>query len=57
MISLLYPLIVTEPDSIGITVYSIIAIFLLFSVNLINPMKLSYKAYMLLKKQSRKEGE
>lgn len=56
-IPLLYPLIVTEPVRIGVIAFAVVAIFSLFSVNLINPMKLSYKSYMFLKKRNRSKGE
>lgn len=53
-IPLLYPLIVTEPVRVGVIAFSVVAIILLFSVNLINPIKLSYKSYMFLKKTKQK---
>ncbi|WP_244262994.1 hypothetical protein [Yersinia mollaretii] len=57
IIPLLYPLIVTEPIRIGVIAFSVVAMILLFSVNLINPIKLSYKSYVFLKKKNRNEGE
>ncbi|CQH39984.1 hypothetical protein QJR48_17890 [Yersinia enterocolitica] len=56
-IPLLYPLIVTEPVRIGVMAFAVVAIMLLFGVNLINPIKLSYKSYMFLKKRNRSKGE
>jgi hypothetical protein len=50
-IPLLYPLIVTEPNRIEITGYLMTVMLILFSINLVIPIKLSFKAYFFLKKQ------
>jgi hypothetical protein len=51
VVLLLYPFIVTEPNMIELTAYLITATIAFFSINRINPMKLSYKAYMLFFKK------
>lgn len=55
LVLLLYPLIVTKPVLIEVSVYLVIAIFSFFCINLINPMKLSFKAYRFLKNKNKEE--
>ncbi|ELI8097221.1 hypothetical protein ACSMDC_12175 [Yersinia enterocolitica] len=55
LVLLLYPLIVTKPVLIEVSVYLVIAIFSFFCINLITPMKLSFKAYRFLKNKNKGE--
>ncbi len=55
LVLLLYPLIVTKPVLIELSVYLVIAIFSFFCINLITPMKLSFKAYRFLKNKNKGE--
>ncbi|MDN0110873.1 hypothetical protein QVO02_09680 [Yersinia mollaretii] len=57
LVLLLYPLIVTKPVLIELSVYLVIAIFSFFCINLITPMKLSCKAYRFLKNKNKNKGE
>jgi hypothetical protein len=57
IVLLLCPFMVTKPVIIEVSVYIIIAIFSFFCINMINPIKLSFKAYLFFKRKNKDKGE